>query len=579
MNMKNILDLPDEINILIVKLLDIESQKNVYYTCTYFKNLISMYGVVTSCKLCMNIMATAKSLKLQFFKDIAMHLRELNLSAMSDLNKTSLVPAIKKLKKLHVLDVSYTRINIVDLLDIHQACPTIKDVSINFAFDKCVQIRVPQSIIEKCQNMFKHYKRVHFVGILTNLFCSKLPLRLLEKAKLNELQYTITDCAFLRSVYDNDIDMEEMIQLRLLKVFLLNWHKENQYYGRLNESAILSMLDLSKYELIMVSRCTMDMLQVLVSPRFKDFFLKQFGVEADIFTTWTNQELGGNVAFMIWNTATTVFDSSFYNQLLKQLKQFFPYHLKSASGDTQIPANNDWIYTRPNQNDFARSVRNIEPEFKRRRVAPQGIILDYDNVCKHKKHIKLTILFENTIRCLVTLSSSSNYLKKITHLNLTGHVVYSSDFFKILFTNCHNLVAISCTSSPNATQALGRYIWLCKYIKHLRLVATTIDFKSLFVSLSRCKYIENVHLYNMTSSGDIAEPKDMFERCCCMYNLSICMPMSDTLRAKKLQTLNKIKYMYSRDHLNIELCVAPDLKAYGYDPFVDVFHLNPIKVV
>ncbi|XP_047984615.1 uncharacterized protein LOC125225103 [Leguminivora glycinivorella] len=422
-------------------------------------------------------------------------------------------------------------------------------------------------------------ERVHFVGILMNLFCSKLALRLLAKANLNELQYTITDCAFLGPVYDNHIDMEEMIHFRLLKVFLLNWHKENQYYGRLNESAVLSMLDLSKYELIMVTRCTMDVLQVLVSPRFKDFFLKEFGVQADIFTTWTNQELGGNVAFMIWNTAITVFDSTFYNQLFKRLKPFFPYYLKSASGDAQMPANNDWIYTRPDENEFARSVRKIEADFKRRRVAPQDIILNYDNVSKDKKNLKLTILFENTIRCPVTLSSSSNYLKKITHLNLTGHVVYSSDFFKILFTNCHNLIAISCTSSPNATQALGRYIWLCKYIKHLWLVATTIDFKSLFVSLSQCKYIENIHLYNMTSSGDLSEPKDMFERCCRLYNLSICMPMSDTLRVKKLQMLNKIKSMYSRDHLNIELCVTPDLKAYGYDPFIDVFDLNPIKVV
>lgn len=573
----SILHLPEEIMIMILRLLDIQSQHNVYKVNNHFKNLVSLHGVVNSCKFSLNTMATGNSLKLEFFKDVAGHIRELDLRAVNDLTKTSLIPAIKKLKQLQSLDVSYTKINIVDLLEVHQICPSLKNISINFVFEKNAHVIIPIATVQKCQKMFECFERIHFVGTLANLLYSTLALCMLHKAKICEVQFTITDC--VHCAYVSDVELKQTIHFKLLKIFILNWKRKNQYYGILDES-ILSHVDLSKSEIIVISRCNLNMSKVIVSKRFKDFFEKHFDVKPQIITEWVCQELGGNVAIMIWNTELTVFDNNFYEKLFDQLKQYFPYHVVSACNESQIPENNDWFYTKPTQNDFTRLEKKLQPTVKRRRLAPQDVILNYDSVCKQKKKIQVSMIFENPIRCPVALSSNSSYLSKITYLNLTGHVVYSTDFYKTLFCCCCNLVTLNSATTPNSAQALGRHIPSSKTMKNLRIAASTIDFKSIFQSLSQCKYLENVYLINETSDPqNLPEPKEMFRKCASLYNLSIFLPMTDSKRTKSMQMLNRLKTMFAVHHLNIELHNSSDDIGLGYDPFIEVFRLNPIKVL
>ncbi|KAI8438434.1 hypothetical protein MSG28_010954 [Choristoneura fumiferana] len=138
----------------------------------------------------------------------------------------------------------------------------------------------------------------------------------------------------------------------------------------------------------LVTMCNLNMSKVIVSRRFKDFFQQHFNVKPEIITEWVCQELGGNVAIMIWNTELTVFDNNFYQNLFDQLKQYFPYHVASACSERQIPENNDWFYTKPSQHDFTRLERKLQPTIKRRRLAPQDVILNYDSVCKEKKKMQ-----------------------------------------------------------------------------------------------------------------------------------------------------------------------------------------------
>ncbi|PZC79093.1 hypothetical protein B5X24_HaOG216782 [Helicoverpa armigera] len=130
--MIQITDLPEEILLIIVRRLDFWTLSQMYNTCKSFRNLLSLHGVIVECNMSKNLMATVNTLKLGLFKSIANHLLELNMQGVPDLTRSKVLPAFKKLKRLKILDISYTNLNISDLMAIHSVCPSLKDVTVNF---------------------------------------------------------------------------------------------------------------------------------------------------------------------------------------------------------------------------------------------------------------------------------------------------------------------------------------------------------------------------------------------------------------------------------------------------------------
>ncbi|XP_032528522.2 uncharacterized protein LOC116778594 [Danaus plexippus] len=566
-------DLPEEIIIIIIKHLDMMSLNNLYTACDRVRDIISMYGIIKTCNMSLNIMATVQTLKLDFFKNISKQLQELNMSGIVDLSKNLLLPAMSRLKHLNVLNVSYTNINVLDIIDIYELCPTIKNISVNFVFGKSMQIRLLKKQLLQCQDVFKNFECVHFVGNLTNLIYSQLGPFILQKARLKTLKYSITECEM--TPYENE-ECEDMINFDYFAVYLLYSRNSNVYYGFMQEMYLFNMLDFSKYEVIIIVRPNLQLFAVYASVIFTDFLNDNFHVRAETLTDFSIS-LSGNVCVMLWNKSSTTFDDKFFTQLLNKLKQLFPCNF--TTGKMPLASKNDWYYTTPKELTVPQQYELCDTGFKKKRLALSNLVLNYDEEFADKNELQLSLQFDGQMKSAVTLSVNSTYLRKLTYLSLNGTVRYSTEFFNILFRCCENLVTlvVEAPSLCSCLSSISRSLPLNRNIKNLRLVDRRIDFKTLFSSMSQCKTLENVNICDMSSDTfDLSDPLTMFKKCENLYCLYVYGPVSTTNRTKKMQILKRAKLKCQKLHLNVNVFINTQM---AYDPYIDVFNLNPIKPI
>ncbi|XP_026493669.1 uncharacterized protein LOC113398935 [Vanessa tameamea] len=570
----NIVNLPEEILIIIIKQLDTISLYNLYTACFRIRHIISVYRVVKTCDLSLNTMATVQSLKLNFFKDISRHLQELNLCGISDLTKNLLLPAMNKLKSLKTLNVSYTNISIFDFIELYQNCPSIKNISINFMFGKTTRVRLLKDSLLQCQEVFKNLDFVNFVGNLSNLIYSQLPLFILCKSRLKALQYTVIECDM--TTYENE-DSEEKVQFDQFSIYFLDGKNSSVYYGFMHEMLLFNMLDFQKYEVIIIIRLNLKSTSLYATPMFKNFFVDNFDLNVDFIQDFSIS-IFGNVIVMLWNKSTTNFDKSFFERLSKKLKPLFPCPFIS-SRSTPVPVKYDWFYTTPTHSDSAYRSELCGFSYKKRRVVEPDCILNYDEQLEEKREVQLSLLFNGEIRSGVSFPSQCSYLSKLTYLSVCGQVKYCVNFFEILFSSCDRLVTLNVEAPPICPcyAAISRYISFSRSLKNLRLVDKRIDFKLVFSSLSECKTLENINICEMSSNSfDICDPSTLFKKCEKLYCLYAYGPVSDKTRNRKLQILKRARQKCQKAHIKVNLFSHSRL---AYDPFIDVFKLNPIKPV
>ncbi|KAM3967691.1 uncharacterized protein ACR2FA_011245 [Aphomia sociella] len=568
-------NLPEEILIILIKKLDTKSQYNLYNTCKYIRNIVCMHNVIKVCNLSLNTMATAETLKLNFFKNISSHLQELNMCGVPDICKSTLLPAMKKLKNLMTLDVSYTNITIIDFVEILKSCPSIKNITINFVLSR-TDITIERKILLEVQNSFQRMENVHFIGAPYNLLYSKYSFFILDKAVLNCLKYSVSQRDILTYHLDENHYWKPKIKFKHLSVYLLDWEKT---YTLSNNISIFTLLDFKRYEILIINANlnTPFMHTVFATPLLKQFISDNFVCNIECFTKIIN--LYGNAVIMLWEKESVLFDTQFYSDLMKQLQEYFVYQC-DAHSPAPLPENCKWFYTRPAMPDNIPKDDIALVTFKRRRMAPQSYVLDYDKTFQHKLELQLNIDFVQLIKNSVTLSPNCNYLKKLTFLCLSGLTCFSVEFFNILFRCCDNLITLDAVirSELLGGSPLSRSIALSKSLKNIRLVDRKFDFKTLFLYLSQCKTLENIHL-QITSSvipNDLPDPSIIIKNCNNLYSLSIKMSTVDTCVVKKSIMYNKVKNQFGKHYLNIEL--YPDrFKKFSYYPYIDVFNIYPIK--
>ncbi|XP_050346913.1 uncharacterized protein LOC126771169 [Nymphalis io] len=570
----NIVNLPEEILIIIIKQLDTISLYNLYTACSRIRSIISEYRVVKSCDLSLNTMATVQSLKLNFFKDISRHLQELNLCGINDLTKTLLLPAMNKLKTLKTLNVSYTNISIFDFVELYQNCPSIKNISINFMFGRTTRVRLLQDSLLQCQEVFKNLDFVNFVGNLSNLIYSQLPLYILCKSRLKALQYTVIECDM--STYENE-DSEEKVQFDQFSIYFLDGKNSSVYYGFMHEMLLFNVLDFQKYEVIIIIRLNLKSTSLYATPLFEKFFGDNFDLDVDFIMDFSIS-IFGNVIIMLWNKSTTNFDKSFFENLLRKLRPLFPCQFIS-SRRTHVDDKYDWFYTTPtpSTSDYRSELCGFS--YKKRRVVEPDCILNYDYHFEKKREVQLSLLFNGDIRSGVSFPYDCVYLSKLTYLSMSGTVSYRCNFFEILFSSCDVLVTLNVEAPATCScyAAVSRYISFSRSLKNLRLVDKRIDFKLVFSSLSECKTLENVNICEMSSNYfDVSDPSILFKKCEKLYCLYAYGPVSDKTRNRKLQILKRARTKCGKTYIKVNLFSHSRL---AYDPFIDVFKLNPIKPV
>lgn len=564
-----LINLPEEILLIIVRQLDLRSIINLYDTCTFMRRIVSMHGVIRECCLSLNTMATAQSLKLNFFKDISGHLLKLNLSGVHDLNKSSLLPALKKLRSLQALNIAYTKINMLHFLDIYKLCPTIIDITMNFGFDNILV----RNVIACFQECFKNIKNVHFVGHEIDLLKSGLSQLILHKAELNNLRFTAW--AQKQPTFHFYEEANNFVyKCKYFKLYL-----QGRYLVE-HTHATRHILDSDLFEFLIITATEVNDFTVYASKTFEKYLLHNFGISAECSNV-ANKRLSKNLVFMAWDKKTNDFDDTFFSNVLLVMKKYFPsnYQTNGISLNKRLNQKTGWYFIRQTfQNEP--SSDNGEVTFKKRRIVPPNVILNYDEMCQEET-ICLNITFDDHFRNPVTLPSGSHYLKKLTYLSLTGTVTYSLTFFNILFRCCDKLVTLNVEApsvSPCAA-AISRSLPLTQTVKNLRIVDKRINFKSLFSSFSQCQTLENVHILDVANEcNELADPSVMFEKCDNLYFLLIHASMSNNMET----IFNKAKNRSRKPHLNIELVrIYSSDSSFLYAPFVcfnsSVFQLNPIR--
>ncbi|XP_072942793.1 uncharacterized protein [Epargyreus clarus] len=567
--MATLLGLPEEMLIIIIKQLDMKSVSNLYETCHRLRDIIVMHGVIKVCHLSLNTLATAKSLQMNMIKQISSHLCELNMSGVSDLTKRTLLPAIKKMKCLENLDVSFTKITMLDLLELYRNCPTIKNVAVNFYFKFPDGQKIPNKTFLECQDVFKNFVNVHFV---MSPWVSLLPIYVLEKCSLNTLKYTI--CERDTELFEN-YEIKKMFPFNHFCIFILTSEFVSVYHEPWY--SLLSPVNMANIEYIIIEYN--NTFSICATPMFTKFISDNYNI-TNFLTFNSERSMHGNIAIFIWNKTTTVFDELFFSNLNVRLKEIFICKLEVADEQLLTTGINIKSYDQfniiPVRPEDQRS-EIFEPVIKKSRSAPQGF-LNFDNIFMEHRNIKLSMSFKYVRN--ISLSANSVYLKKITYLSLNGLVRYGNGFFNILFRCCENLITLNVEGSvlSPCCPPIMRSIPLSKSIKNIRVSDMRIDFNMLFSSFSQCGTLENVNIVDTASDfNNLADPTALLQKCDNLYNLYIRVSMSKCSMAKKMHLLNSVKSNYSKHHLNLTLHNSQSQLHLGYNPYVHVFHLNPIK--
>ncbi|XP_030036063.1 uncharacterized protein LOC115451791 [Manduca sexta] len=577
------IDLPEEVLIIIIRLLDAKSMHNVYNTCKYLRQILSQHGVVKKFNMCRNTMGTARSLKLDFFKDISRHLQELNMSGIHDLTKTSLLSVIKRLKCLKSLDISYTNITIIDFMEIYKLCPTIKCICLNFVFGKLGMTKISHNLILECKNMFKNFDKIHFVGSTGNLLNDNLPLYILSECNLKALKFSASECNYAFTTNHIPLNFEELqqnLQFNYCNICILNWREQNQYYQNLNTIPFFSHLDFKNYEFIVTTRLHINNCNVFTSPLFKPFFNEHFNIEAKVINQ-LEKPLFGNVSIMLWNKNCTKFDDTFFNKLYDEIKQYYPAQFSVDTGPVSSKLN--WFYTLSKIQADEDTMKIHAPHAPKRRMAHPNVVLNYDSLFYQKDKFMLSIVFQDHLRNAAALSNDCDYLRKITFLSLTGIVRYSIDFFNILFSCCISLETLDVESTivSSCTLPISRSLHLSQCLKNFRLIDKKIDFNALVTSLSKCSTLENIHIIEDKLLGlcTLADASSIVENCDYLYYLYIEAPISENEQLKHTRLLNKTITKCGKYHVNTVIQPKADNARYRYhyDPYIEIFYLSPIK--
>ncbi|KAJ8732042.1 hypothetical protein PYW08_014772 [Mythimna loreyi] len=580
-----ITDLPEELIILIARLLDFPSLCSMYNSCILFRNILSLQGVISECHMSANLAATADTLKLHFFKDISSHLLVLNMRGVHDLTKTKVLPAFRKLKRLKVLDISYTNLNIPDLMAIHSACPTVTDITIDYRFERgCVT--VTEEALEHFQSVFVHFENVHFVGSVHNLLSSNLALHILKESRLSKLQFTVVEVnnppttVIKKNYADCPIPHFSHFAAYIIVNRRIRGLGETPNYF-----PFISQIQLEKeYEFcaIYTLRKHMCSPSVYATPLFKEFFCEHFNISIQNKEEY-DRKVKGNVAFLVWSKETTQFDDKFFQNLYSQVKPYFPIYYKTPS-DVTCPQNYDWIFINPTLDEI--NSESDAPQEKKRKTLLPNVEFDYDNLLKDKHKVQLSINFPPDHIMSASLPSKGQYFSKITFLSLCGAIKYNRNFFLNLFQWCHNLVTLSIELPVIIS---GRYannilhaLQVSQSMKNLRLVVKGINFKQSFYLLSKCRNLENIFLIDPKQwyHSEIADPTSLIQSCAKLYNVFIEAPFSAKALTKQLQLFKYLKEYFERPHMRVVINrVTDDTCLYGYDPFTAVFKLYSIKPI
>lgn len=579
----SLINLPEEIIRIIIKYLDIKSIKSLYETCRYLRGLISMSGCVRKCKISKSTLATAEFLKTNLFKHISPYIQDLDLSTVPNLCKTSFLAAVKNLRALRTLNVSYTSLKLEHLVDLLVTCPELKNICANFDF---AEETTDQSLL-RIQNFMGRLENVHFVCPVGCILFSTLPFIVLEKAKLKSLKFTLLPIRDNILHPESDDIPHKVPDFQELNIYYLGlWNTEAQYL-RLNDLPIIKLLDINLFEFIVMCFPRYNMAKLYISDLFQNFFSKYSNLNVSYINNLNSCNQSGNSTIKLWKKCATKFDDVFFYNLSNNIKQMLAFRIQED--ELTLPNIYDRFIVEPNiMEEFNEDATN-ELKIKKRRIGVKEKVLDYDQLFSTKEEIQLCFEF-NYATCPITLPPNSNYLSKITYLSLCGSFKVSSNFFSILFRCCVNMKTLELKIHfiSNCLFLICKSLPLSNSLRNFRLVTKRIKFNDILSALSHCKAIENISINEISVFDELEvkeniDPSLLFKNCDNLYSLHLDFPTSQTHYKDHLRPMfTKALAKYNKRFLNLVLC--PSLRRnernfYNYNLFLEEFRLNKITII
>ncbi|KAJ0171315.1 hypothetical protein K1T71_012865 [Dendrolimus kikuchii] len=520
--------------------------------------------------------ATSKFLKTTFFKYISVNIQELDLSAIVDVDLKKFSAAVRNLRKLKTLNVSYTNIKFEDIagLNIHETCPSLKNVSINFNYECILPANLSNST-----NFVQRLEDMHLIVTLNHLFYPKLLFMLFKKANLNTLKLTSSRRSMTTPIEEHQI-VNQIPVFNQLYVHLLNWRQLDKCIPSLIKMPILHMLDLNKYEFIIILSPSLTTQTVFTSNVFVVFFSKHFDLNVrcisdfnDVFGLDT--EIPSNAAIMIWRKDVNNFDDIFFRNLYRDIRQYFPYCPKSR--DSVMPNTYNWFVFTPTIPE-----NNKEAEIK---IKQQSFDLNYDTLFENKQEIQMSFDFNNLVGIPVTLNITSKYLSKITYLSLCGLAKYTPNFFRTLFQCCTKLNTLNVETAFESScwLPLCQSLQLSSSLKNFRLVDSKINCQTFLLAFCSCKSIEKIYIkenIEVTQHTDINSStllSLLFLNCPNLYSLDFRTRESYARHVPTFIEIVSNSSVTIKRQPTTEQIWHPAI--YNYDPDIDVFNLNPITQI
>ncbi|KAG7297679.1 hypothetical protein JYU34_018396 [Plutella xylostella] len=613
----NIVELPDDVLLIIVKKLDFRAQYNLMQTCLRLQRIVCYKGVMRECDFSRSKLATIESFNLLFFHHVAKNLHELNLYAVPDLSKASLLPALTNLKQLKTLDVSYTDITIPDMRKIHSICPTIKNVKVTLVFDEKFlkkqkrKSMINKKVLSKCRDAFKHFEKVTFVGSPRNILYSDIPLYLLENSEsLKEMNLAAVPMSD-PSLYDAEDSCKSLQSPSIIAVNVRDWSGFENYTYRssyiyaLHETNLYKLMSIQETEFIIMKR-NKQFGSIYASNAFKELIIKYFltlypneyveirdccfynlksirvaildnDPQRQKYLLSSSIEISRHSLMLFFDKTKTTFNEAFNTKILKQIEEFLPhYHDSPAYKKLQEIDTTSWnmVYVDGNKKlpkpKTAQQAKKIPSEEK------MPDIPTLDPQLKNKNSLKLTV-YCKLLKSPLSVSPTSDTLRKITFLNLTGpDVRVDSDFVKVLFENATKLETLNMETADQLCPLES--IQCCASLRHIRLVVVNRSYVyqrqenvHLIKELAKCNRLEIVQLIGIYVAAD-DDWNLLVRECYNMYSLYLSLMASDSDGSKLLAYINKLKMKYDRPCLNVVL--SGWYKA-GYVAYKDVFELVP----
>ncbi|XP_060806792.1 uncharacterized protein LOC132903191 [Amyelois transitella] len=570
--------LPLEILGIIARKLDTKSAHNLYEACQHARDAISVPGTIKECQFSLNTLATAQSLRSHFFLDIASNLKVLNLSGVHDLTKTSLKQAVRRLNNLTSLDVSYTNIVLPDYIDIYKMMPALKSLAINYDYGE--ECYFSQELYYAFQDSFKNLKNLHFVGTAFELLALDVPLWLLSKADLDCLTFTmITKKVELPippwgQFKKHDYSILEKISC--LKLFFMPALIHDYIY----DGTLFDHFDIINNDHVEVLAFQSRMPNLLfATPLLGRFIRKKFQTMVLRLADLKSMR-NGDVAFMFWNKKSTRFDDKFFSRLTSVVNDYMPHRFHSGVQRERpsVPSIHKSYLVDQHFLDI-KSYEFCEVPLKQRekknRQALPCFVLNYDEEFKNKeKDIHLEVYFRWPLKRPVPVTINNyDLVKKLTHLTLFGNVLYTPQFFRVLFENA-KLETFELTHQRGKflVSSLLKCMPKCKSLKNFSLNTKISQYGSLYNTLSDCKNLENINLLNPSKAKvDLPNPKYLFSKCENLYSFTFQKDMPERRRAKALTLYERVRSDVGKPALSIRILQYTDYSDSQYSPFYSVF--------